>query len=162
MEQEVKQPVKRARITRSKSKSRFAQGYYLPKHPEKYIGDVTKIRYMSSWELRTHQFFDNNPNILRWSSETIAIPYIKPTDGRTHKYFPDYYVEYKNQKGELVREILEVKPASQTRKARSNSKHKLYEDVTYAINMAKWDAAAQYCAKMGIKFRIITEKSIFK
>lgn len=156
------QPVTRARITPSKNRSRFTQGYYIPKNPGKYIGDITKIRFMSSWELKTHQFLDGNPNVIRWSSETIAIPYIKPTDGRIHKYFPDYYVEYKNTRGELVKEILEVKPAAQTRKSRTNSKHKLYEDVTFAINTAKWKAAQHFCEKHGLRFRIITEKSIFK
>lgn len=141
---------------------RFKQGYYVPRHPEKYIGDITKIRFMSSWELATHEFFDNNPNVLHWSSETIAIPYIKPTDGRLHKYFPDYFIEYINSAGEVVQEIVEVKPASQTRTARSNSKHKLYEQLTYAVNVAKWEAAAKFCAERNIKFRIITEKAIFK
>lgn len=126
------------------------------------MGDPTKIRYMSSWELETHQFFDGNEKVVRWSSEEIAIPYIKPTDGRIHKYYPDYYVEYINNAGQLIKEIIEVKPLSQTKAPRSNHKHKLYEQLTFAVNVAKWEAAQSFCRQRGIKFRIITEKSIFR
>jgi hypothetical protein len=96
----------------------YSQGWYTPKNPEKYVGDVTKIRYMSSWEYELHKFFDNNTKILRWSSESIAIPYIKPTDGRLHKYYPDYWVEYVNRDGKIIREIIECKPRSQTKRPR--------------------------------------------
>lgn len=142
--------------------ARFTQGFYKPNYPDKYIGDVTKIRYMSSWELSVHSFFDNNVNILKWSSEGIAIPYIKPTDGRTHKYYPDYYIEYVNKLGVLQKEIIEVKPEKQTKFSRAKSaKNKLYEDVQFAINVAKWNACQQFCNQYGITFRIVTEKTLW-
>lgn len=144
----------------------FKQGWYQLRHPEKYVGDITKIRYMSSWEFKTHEFLDNNPNILRWSSEEIAIPYLKPTDNRVHRYFPDYWVEYRNRHGQMVHEIWEVKPAAQTRKPRASkrktTKTRLYEDLTYAVNTAKWQAAQQFCEKHGVIFRIMTERDIFR
>ena len=142
--------------------SRFKQGIYVPKNPEKYVGDINKIRYMSSWELQTHSFFDNNTRVLRWASEEIAIPYMKPTDRRVHKYYPDYWVEYVNSNGEIIQEIIEVKPAAQTRAPRTNSKHRLYEQLTFAVNNAKWEAAMAFCKQRNIKFRIVTENSIFK
>jgi len=142
--------------------SRFKQGIYVPKNPEKYVGDINKIRYMSSWELQTHSFFDNNTRVLRWASEEIAIPYMKPTDRRIHKYYPDYWVEYVNSNGEILQEIIEVKPAAQTRAPRTNSKHRLYEQLTFAVNNAKWEAAMAFCKQRNIKFRIVTENSIFK
>lgn len=141
---------------------RFEQGQYTPRNPHKYVGDIDKIRYMSSYELETHKFFDNNERVLRWSSEEIAIPYLKPTDGRVHKYYPDYWVEYVNKDGVIVQEIIEVKPASQTRAPRANNKHRLYEQLTLAVNMAKWQAAQAFCKQNNMTFRIITEKSIFK
>lgn len=140
----------------------FTQGLFTPRNPHKYIGDPTKIRYMSSYELETHKFFDGNERVLRWSSEEIAIPYLKPTDRKMHKYYPDYWVEYINKDGEVVQEIIEVKPASQTRVPRANSKHKVYEQLTLAVNVAKWQAAQAFCESKGWKFRIITERSIFK
>lgn len=143
-------------------KSRFTQGYYTPRNPDKYIGDLTKIRYMSSYELETHQFFDNNPNVIRWGSEPIAIPYVKPTDGRIHKYYPDYYVEFKDKDGNIKREMIEVKPLAQTQTPRGNRKHILYEQVTHAVNIAKWQACQDWCRQHGVMFRIVTEKSIFR
>lgn len=143
----------------------YSQGWYTPKNPEKYVGDVTKIRYMSSWELELHKFFDNNSKIIRWSSENIAIPYIKPTDGRLHRYYPDYWVEYVNKDGVIVRELIECKPRTQTRqprKQRGTGKASLYETVQFAVNAAKWSAAIEWCKQHGMTFRIVTEKSIFK
>jgi hypothetical protein len=141
----------------------FKQGYYTPKHPEKYVGDVTKIRYMSSWELKVHQFFDNNSNVLEWASEEIAIPYIKPTTQRIHKYWPDYYVMYRKANGDIIREIIEVKPEKQTRVSRSrNPKTKLIESITFAVNQAKWQACSEWCKKHGMVFRLVTEHKIFK
>ena len=147
-----------------KSKSRFSQGYYPLKNPDKYVGkDPAKVRFMSSWEYHMHEFLDNNPNVLKWSSESLAIPYLKPTDGKIHTYYPDYMVQYVNKDGEIVNEVIELKPAGQTRQSRSkNPNHKLYENLQYAVNMAKWQACQQYCDSHGYKFRIVTEKSLFK
>lgn len=139
----------------------FKQGYYQLRNPDKYVGDPTKVIYRSSWEEQTNRFFDNNPNVLRWSSEEIAIPYIKPTDGKVHRYFPDYWVEFKDRNGNIVQEIIEVKPENQVfiqRKKRLTE----YDKLTYNINRAKWQAAGEFCKKKGIKFRILTERSIFK
>jgi len=144
---------------------RTKQGKYKPNHPEKYKGDLSKIRYMSSWELNFHQFLDNNPNILEWTSESIRIPYLKPTDGRVHMYLPDYWIKYVTRQGELLEEIIEVKPDKETRAPRTvgkNKKTQLYEQITWAVNDAKWKAANLYCQKKGIKFRIITEKHLFR
>ena len=140
------------------------QGFYHPRHPEKYIGNINKIQFRSSWELHMNKFLDNNPNILAWSSEEIAIPYIKPTTGRVHQYYPDYWIKYKNKAGVIQQEIIEVKPAAQTKQPRTRGKNKkaqLRESVTYAINVAKWQSATQFCNKHGLKFKLVTEKQLF-
>jgi len=139
---------------------KWRQGFYEVRNPDKYVGDLKKIIFRSSWELSMNQFLDNNPNILRWSSEEFYIPYIKPTDGKPHRYFPDYWIEYKNRDGEIVQEVLEVKPSNQvypSQKKRLTN----YDRVTYAINVSKWKAATEFCNKRGVKFRILTEKQIF-
>lgn len=143
---------------------RYKQGLYTPKHPDKYVGDLTHIRFMSSWELELCEFFDNNSNILRWSSESIAIPYIKPTDGKIHRYYPDYWVEYITRSGNVVHEIIECKPREQTRRPRKtrDGKVSLYEAVQYEVNMAKWAAAVDWCKSRGIEFRIVTQRSVFR
>lgn len=143
----------------------FRQGYFTPNHPEKYVGNVDQIVYRSSWELSMNKFLDNNPNILRWSSEEIKIPYIKPTDNRQHFYFPDYWIEYRNKDGNVVQEIVEVKPEVQTRPPTTKGKKKttiLYEQQTWQVNVAKWQAAVAWCEARRIQFRVITENGLFK
>ena len=137
----------------------FLQGFYTPTNPEKYIGDVKKIVYRSSWELEFNKFLDHNANVLKWGSESVAIPYLKPTDQRVHRYYPDYFVVYQDKDGNEHRELIEIKPSSQ---AKLSKKAKLYEQITYAINVAKWESAQKWCDKYGVKFRILTEKELFR
>lgn len=141
-------------------------GRFIPKNKEKYIGAAEIITYRSSWEETALNFFDNNPNVVRWSYEDIRIPYLKPMPNSQNIkraiYIPDAYIEYYNSKGVLVKELLEIKPKSQTRKSKSrNVTRKLYEDYVYAVNMCKWQAAERWANSRGIVFRIITEVSIF-
>lgn len=150
---------------RRRRKRGYKQGWYTPRNPGKYRGDSKHIRYMSSWELHAHRFLDGNPNVLEWSSEEIAIPYVRPTDRRVHRYFPDYWVKYKDAHGRIYEEIWEVKPAkeiSQPTRVGKSRKQQLLESITYAINVAKWKAAQTYCRQHGYKFRIITETHLFK
>jgi hypothetical protein len=146
---------------------RFSQGYYTPRNPEKYLGDVNKIRYMSSWERDFNVFLDNNPNVVAWASEEIAIPYIKPTSTRAnkvHRYFPDYFVDYIDKHGNRVKEIIEIKPHAQTKAPARKGKRKqtqVYEQIQWIVNNAKWEAAEKFCSKYGIKFRIISEQHLF-
>jgi len=138
--------------------SKFKQGQFIPRNPQKYLGDPSKIRYMSSWEQRFHQFLDSNENILAWGSEEIAIPYLKPTDGKVHKYYPDYFIRYKNKRNEIVEEIVEIKPKNQITLKRNA---RLFAKITYAINAAKWIQAKEWCKQHNVAFRILTEEELF-
>ena len=142
--------------------NRFKQGLYKLKNPEKYLGDINKVVYRSSWELKLHEFFDNNTRVIRWGSEIVCIPYMKPTDGRLHRYYPDYFVEYVNTNGEVIKELIELKPKSQTQAPRSRGKHKLYEQLTFAVNTAKWAAAELWCKQHKVNWRIVTENAVFR
>jgi len=141
------------------------KGFFVPRNPHKYIGDLNNIVFRSSWEETYMQFLDNNMQVKRWGSEIISIPYIKPTTGRVHKYFPDFYVEYENRNGELLKEVIEVKPLKQIKKPTVRGKSKktqLYESLTWAINMSKWKSAQLFCDKYGFKFKIMSERDIYK
>lgn len=143
----------------------FRQGVFTPTYPEKYRGNASQIYYRSSWELAMNKFLDTNPHILRWSSEEIKIPYVKPTDGKVHHYYPDYWVEYRNRSGDVVQEIVEVKPAAQTRPPTTRGKARktiLFEQTAWAVNRAKWSAAVKWCEQRGLKFRVITENGLFR
>ena len=139
----------------------FKQGVYKLRYPDKYVGDPSKIVFRSSWELEMNKFLDNNANVLRWSSEEIAIPYVKPTTGRVHRYYPDYWMEYKDRNGNLIQEIIEVKPMNQVDLSKKKRLTE-YEQITYAVNVAKWKAAQQFCDKHNLKFTILTENQLFK
>ena len=141
----------------------YRQGQYTPRHPDKYIGNVANITYRSSWELTFCEFVDNNPNVIRWASEEIAIQYLKPTTGRIHRYFPDFYIEYIDRDGRMIKELIEIKPNKQTTLSTARRhKTRLYEDITLGINRAKWAAAKQWCSTKGVNFRLLTEQQLYK
>ena len=143
----------------------FRQGRYIPNNPEKYRGNINNIVFRSSWERDFCRFLDGNPNVIEWASEEVAIPYIKPTDKKVHRYFPDFWIKYKTVDGKTKQELIEVKPANQTRTPRTVGKRKkqqLVEQITYAINLAKWKACSDFCNKYGITFRILTERELYK
>lgn len=153
--------VKKVKVsTADDDKKRFR-----PNHPEKYMGDANNIIIRSSWELRAFQFCDNNPNVLKWGSEEIAIPYMKPFPGgyKPARYYPDLYVEYMDRDGNLIKELIEVKPEKFTRASRArNTATKAFENIQYIVNMAKFTAANNWCQQNGVKFSVLTEKSIFR
>ena len=140
------------------------RGKFKPKNIKKYMGDPTKITYRSLWERKCMLIFDTNPNILKWASEEIAIPYLSPGDGKRHKYFPDFMVEIKNKDGKTETIMIEVKPKKQTlppKPPKRRTQKFLSESKTYAINKAKWEAASALCERKGWTFRIMTEKEIY-
>lgn len=106
---------------------------------------------------------DKNENVLQWGSESVVIPYKSPKDGRVHRYFVDNVVKLKTKKG-AKNFLVEIKPDSQTRPpkttGRKSKKNLLYEQVTYAVNYCKWEAARKWCDKKGFEFIILTEKHI--
>jgi len=137
--------------------SRYASGIFTPRNPDKYIGTKT-IKYRSSWEHMFFMFLDNNPAVVKWASESITIPYRNPLTGKQTIYIPDVFMVYQNKKGEQIAEIVEIKPSKQTSLMEAKS---MRDKAHAAINMAKWAAANAYCKRLGIRFRIVTEKELF-
>ena len=74
-------------------KQKYAQGLYEVKNIKKYVGKG-KPKYRSGWELTFMIFCDTNDNIITWASESMAIPYRHPLDGKVHKYIPDFFIVY--------------------------------------------------------------------
>lgn len=135
-------------------------GKFSPKNPTKYLGNPTNIWYRSLWERRVMEHLDTNLGVLQWSSEEIVIPYLSPVDNKYHRYFPDFFVRTAN--GAM---ILEVKPMSQSvapEVKKRKTKSYITEVMTYGVNQAKWKAADEYCKDRGWKFKVVTEKDIFK
>jgi hypothetical protein len=128
-----------------------------PKNPKKYAGDASKIVCRSLWERNVCNFCDEHPNILKWASEEIAIPYFSPVDKKIHNYFPDFLIQFKNTNG-IQTWMVEVKPKKQTYLKENASKK---EQIIWSINSAKWEAAKKYCETNKIQFKIFTEKELF-
>lgn len=152
--------------TETNQTGRFRQGRFHPRYPEKYLGDVNNITYRSSWELKAFQMLDGNPNVLYWGSEIIPIAYTKPLPNggmRPATYFPDLFVVFKHQSGEVRKELIEIKPLKQTQTSKARkSTTKLQENYTYLVNQCKWEAAKAWCFQNGIAFKICTEQSLFR
>lgn len=138
------------------------KGKFTPKNPKKYKGDSSNIIYRSSWEVRVMKYLDEHPNVIWWGSEELPIPYLSPVDRRVHRYFPDFIVKMRKSDGSVMTYIIEVKPEKQTLPPKQKRKTKTYlqEAITYEINLAKWEAAREFCKDHGWKFQILTEKEL--
>lgn len=139
------------------------KGKYSPSHPKKYKGDPTNIVYRSLWERKFMVYCDNNENVLEWGSEEIVLPYRSPIDNKIHRYFPDFYIKYKDINGRIKRSLIEVKPMSQCnppKKPQRQTKKYLNEAYEYAKNQAKWKAAKDFCADRMWEFKVLTEKEL--
>jgi len=136
----------------------MAYGRFIPRFPDKYVGDVDRIMWRSSWEHYAMRWLDSRSSVLKWGSEEIQIAYIKPTDGRVHTYIPDFFAEIKDRDGTVKKWLLEIKPLHETdiKKAKHD---RAIEAV--GVNDAKWKAAQIFCEQHGLGFMVLTEKSLF-
>ena len=106
------------------------KGKFRPSKPKKYKGDPTNIVYRSLWELKFMRYCDSNNNIVKWSSEEIVSPYRSPIDNRFHRYFPDFYLKYKDNTGKMIEKVVEIKPAKQVQEPKvQKRKTKKYEEL---------------------------------
>jgi hypothetical protein len=138
--------------------SKFAQGRFTMKHPEKYVGKRTPLA-RSSWEFVFMRMLDEHPGVENWASESIQIPYKDPLTGRQTIYVPDFFIVYVDKNKKKHAEVVEVKPSSQT--LRENVGKSRYNQEQYIKNLAKWESAVAWCKQQGIKFRVINEDDIF-
>lgn len=135
-------------------KSRYTQGYINPASCKKVIDRSQPIIYRSSYEKKFVIWLESCSKVVRWGSECVCIPYLF-VDGKTHKYYPDYYVEFQDGTKMLV----EIKPANQTHPPVNENSWAARE---WAKNSCKWKAAMEYCSAKGFKFQILTENTIQK
>ena len=159
-------------IKNVKPNGKWKSGKYFPVNPVKYIGDIHNIIYRSSWEKKFCQYCDINPNIVKWSSEPVGIPYWSPIDKKEHKYFVDSYIQV--QKADSIENwLIEIKPEDQyalnkrpqeplgnltEKKIRSyNEKLKIW-----ITNRAKFESATRFAEARGYKFGAINESFIMR
>lgn len=139
------------------------QGKFRPNNPSKYLGDPANVIYRSLWELKFMRYLDSHPNVIKWGSEELVIPYRSPIDNRIHRYFPDFIIHQKSEKGTIECTVVEIKPKDQTKPPepqQKRTKRYINEVYRWGINSSKWKAAEEYCKERGWKFIILTEKEL--
>lgn len=147
------------------SKSGYKQGYYKPVKPEKYVGPVPII-FRSSLEYKFCHYCDQNPYVLKWSSEPFEVRYFNLVDHKYHKYYPDFYIKMKQLDGSVIQYVIEVKPFRKTKKPIKPKKLTVKavqnyrkELNTYTTNFCKLESLKKYAVQRGYEVMLITEKS---
>lgn len=121
------------------------------------------LEYKSSLEHIAFRYADYNKNIVNFSVEPFAIKYLKPTDGKIHRYYIDLFLEFKSgdkflvevkSKGET---IPPKKPSRKTDKTIRNYQRAMQ---TYLVNQAKWTAAEEFAKLNNMRFIILTEEEL--
>ena len=145
----------------------WSSGVYEVQNKKKYLG-YNMPKYRSSWERRFAYYCDTNAKVLRWGYEVVTIPYNYQIDGKMHKYITDFYVEIIDNKNEVQKYIVEIKPKKQTKlpvkpknKNAKAIKRYINERNTYVRNDNKWRAAKSFCQSNNMEFVILTENTIF-
>jgi len=136
---------------------KFATGKYEVVNIDKFVGNRNPT-YRSSWELAFMRMCDNHPNITKWASENVKIPYRHPVSGNYTNYVPDFMIQYVDKNENPHVELIEIKPRNQTTMESARSQGQKLQTV---INAAKWTAAQEWCKRKGIRFKVINEDQIF-
>ena len=138
--------------------SKFSQGIFEVQNLEKYVGGKAPY-FRSSWELAFMRMCDSHPNITKWASENVKIPYLHPQTGKYANYVPDFMIQYVDKNGAEHVELIEIKPSNQTTMENART---LGQKWQTAINAAKWTAAQEWCKRKGLRFKVINEDQIFQ
>lgn len=140
-------------------------GSFMPTNLEKYKGNFRKIKYRSTWEQYMMRWLDTNPQVVKWNSEEVVIPYFSNADGKKRRYFMDFWAKFDT--GQEF--FFEVKPAKETRppvkpaRLTTAAKRRYLDEIyTWQVNTDKWTAAQNVAVKMNINFRLITEHALKK
>ena len=140
------------------------RGKYTPVNKDKYDGDWTSVTYRSLWERKVMTYLDKSPNVLRWSSEEVVIPYLGE-DGKRHRYFPDFLAEIKKADGTIETVLIEVKPFKETQPPKPSkdgrvTRQTYISEMIYRKNLLKWQAAERLCEEHCWKFQKIYEHDL--
>jgi hypothetical protein len=124
------------RDTKSFKKKRstvFKSGDFFSKKNNKIL------HFRSGFECEFYKILEKKRDVARYSAESLVIEY--HFQGGMHRYYPDILVEYTNGK----KQVWEIKPKNQTKLPK---------------NLAKWQAANEYCRKRNMEFVVLTEKAL--
>jgi phage antirepressor YoqD-like protein len=164
----------------------YHQGNYIPKNKDKVIklNSYGGVFFRSSWEKKIISWLDLNESVIKWSSESLKIPYqiTHVIDGvmkiKEHNYYPDFFYEMRLSDGTLKQVVAEVKPKAEYNDAIMFSEGKFQtpdgkaslkklQSLEYRFKQAqknfnKWETMIKWCEKKGYNFIIITEDHLKK
>lgn len=123
-----------SKIKKNKKKIRpFKTGFFNSRKNSK------KLYFRSGLECEFYKILESKSDVVRYTAEPLEINYFY--EGASHRYIPDIFVEYNDGK----KELWEIKPKSQTKMPK---------------NVAKWQAANEYCKKRNWNFIVLTETGL--
>lgn len=136
---------------------RYRKENYTPQNPEKYDGEYPIVS-RSSWETEFMKYCDMHPDVAKWSSEPVQIPYRDPLTGNQKVYVPDFLVTFITKSRETTTKLIEIKPMHEqlSEHARNSS-----DAAVQARNRAKWGAAIAWAGRRGIEFVVMNESNMF-
>lgn len=145
------------------------QGKYRIVNQDKYLGSISAkskelALYRSSWELIAFVYLDLNPDVVRWGSEIIRVPYKLDIDihkgvNKVRNYYVDLYYETTNGNKYLI----EIKPNAEKYMPKTPKKKTIwyYKSVAeYVKNRNKWNYATAFAKERGLIFEIWSEDQI--
>ena len=151
--------MKNMQSMKPRKNSKYEEGYYKVVNPEKYIGDLNKVIYRSSYELTFYRnHLDLCDDVKYWSVEPpqLQISYYNPVKKRWARYFPDAFC-LKTINGEDVKCIIEIKPKSKLNKPKMPKDNDLKKMQSYQKKLmeyrqieAKKTAAVKFAASKGM------------
>ena len=139
-------------------RQKYHQGKYTIKNPQKYSGKGEPT-FRSSWEFTFMNFCDDNPSVVAWASEPCKITYQNPLNGKVTAYVPDFVIVYMDKAGKKKAELVEIKPATQSK---PDLARRRTDKMAVVQNYAKWDAATKWANKRGMRFRVLNEGDIYQ
>jgi hypothetical protein len=139
-------------------RQKYHQGKYTIKNPQKYSGKGEPT-FRSSWEFTFMNFCDDNPSVVAWASEPCKITYQNPLNGKVTAYVPDFVIVYMDKAGQKKAELVEIKPATQSK---PDLARRRTDKMAVVQNYAKWDAATKWANKRGMRFRVLNEGDIYQ
>lgn len=123
-----------SKIKKNKKKSNtWKTGYFFSQKNGK------NLYFRSGLECEFYKILEKKSDVVRYSVESLEIDYFY--EGGKHRYIPDIFVEYNTGK----KELWEIKPKNQTKLPK---------------NVAKWQAANEYCKKRNWNFIVLTEAGL--
>ena len=138
---------------------------FMPKNPQKYVGNIHEITLRSSWEVKFCRYCDENPSVIQWNSEGVKVPYWSSKDQKNRTYHVDFLIKVKTVDGGFETLLIEIKPYKQTLKPtkRKNQRMESFinESETYQVNMDKWLHANEYAKERNWKFIVLTENELY-